>query len=111
MKLHDDIKGAVVGFTILLSKGLIEDDRWDWDVEKCNWKDYQESFTDPTHLRTTLSIFVNNLEVDETGKVLNYEDARFRAFQYFRPYFDRNCPRVEFEDWEYEEPYFLDWES
>src|SRR5579862_6567413 len=95
--ITDEIKGAVVGFIALLCKGLMDDDRWDWDVEKCDWTGYQQGFLDPTILRTTVSVFMNRL-----GRSGNYDDARFRAFQYFRMMIEpRYEPETPFEEqWE-----------
>jgi hypothetical protein len=102
----------VSGFLIHLVNGLLDDDRWDWDVDSLSedqWKSFQESILDPTHLRTTLAVFMNNLWCTVEGDVLNYVDARFRAFQYFRAYlaigeFSRNQISPPLEQWELEEP-------
>ena len=100
---------ALSDFIINLQKGLIDDERWNWDVEKSGWKEYQESFLDPTTLRTTLAVWMNTIEFDETGKVTNGVDAAFRAFQYFRHTFDSGYRTSEgaptFEPSEIEEPY------
>lgn len=85
--IPDEISGATIGFVTLLAKGLIEDDRWDWDLDSLtieDWKHYQEAFVDPTILKTTLAVFMNSLQIDSGFHILNYIDARFRAFQYFR---------------------------
>lgn len=49
------------------------------------------------------AIFMNNLELDEDGKVLNYRYCENRAAQYIRSYFDREY-KVEppLENWEVE---------
>src|SRR5205085_2088393 len=78
----DDIRGAVTGFMIHLCKGLLDDPRWDWDIEQIDWQNYQAAFSDSTILRTTLCVFLNCLTVDEHEAVVNYDDARFRGFQY-----------------------------
>jgi hypothetical protein len=92
MRVSDDFRGAVTGFVVLLCKGLLDDDRWEWDVERFEWRHYQDGFGDPTILKTTLSVFLNNLRVDESGAVVNYRDARFRGFQYFRALIDPSYP-------------------
>ena len=111
--LSEDIKGAVVGFIILLTKGLLDDERWDWDVEKENyWEDVKEGVMDPTILRTTISVFLNTLRIDESGKVLNYQDAKFRGFQYFRMLLGHEGYQgQEFTSSELEEPAWWIWES
>jgi len=108
-KLPLPLKMALSDFIIDLQKGLIDDERWNWDVEKSDWKQYQESFLDPTILRTTLAVWMNTINLDATGSVTNEVDAAFRAFQYFRHMFDREYVASEaaptFEPWEIEEPY------
>jgi hypothetical protein len=124
-QLSDDIKGAVVGFIILLCKGLLDDERWDWDVEKCDWNcltnkesdwnHYQEGFCDPSILKTTISVFLNNLRVDDKGGIANYKDAKFRGFQYFRAMLGGSYKfaQVEpsFEPFEQVEPDWYKWEG
>ena len=108
-KLPFPLKMALSDFIIDLQKGLIDDERWNWDMEKSDWKQYQGSFLDPTILRTTLAVWMNTVELDENGNVTNQVDAAFRAFQYFRHIFDREYVASEaaptFEPWEIEEPY------
>jgi hypothetical protein len=111
----NDIRGAVVGFLVLLSKGLLDDDRWEWDIERFDWKHYQSGFCDPTILRTTLSVFLNNLTLDDGSAVVNYHDAKFRGFQYFRALIDPTYPLAEvspqFESEELDEPDWREWEA
>jgi hypothetical protein len=110
-----ELRGAVTGFVILLCKGLMDDERWDWDVEKCDWKGYQSAFADPFFLKTTLAVFLNTLMIDDADRITNYEDARFRAFQYFRAHVDSSYPfdAVEppFQPHEIEEPDWRIWEA
>lgn len=49
------------------------------------------------------AIFMNNLELDEDGKVLNYRYCENRAAQYIRSYFDQKY-KIEppLENWEVE---------
>lgn len=108
-KLPLPLKTALSDFLIDLQKGLIDDDRWNWDVEKSDWKLYQDSFLDPTILRTTLAVWMNTVEMDDSGAVTNENDAAFRAFQYFRHMFDRDYNQSKdaptFEPSEIEEPF------
>ncbi len=103
--ISKDIKGAVVGFIMHLQKGMVDDDRWDWTMEKVdsNWQSYREAFFDPTIMRTTMSIFMNTLNEDAS----NYEDAKFRAFQFFRRFNDGYI--VPFTLEEMEEPNWYTW--
>jgi hypothetical protein len=113
--VSEDLRGAIIGFVVLLSKGLLDDDRWEWDIEEFDWKHYQSGFTDPTILRTTMAVFMNNLKLDETNNVVNYYEARFRAFQYFRAHVDPLYPIANitpvFGSSEIEEPDFQIWEA
>ena len=108
-KLSLPLKTAISNFLIDLQGGLIDDERWSWDVEKSDWKRYRECFLDPTILRTTIAVWMNTIELDEAGNVTNEVDAAFRAFQYFRHMFDHEYRTSEgaptFEPWEIEEPY------
>ncbi|MEW4453018.1 hypothetical protein AB1L30_10100 [Bremerella sp. JC817] len=119
LRVPPDVHGAVSGFLVLLVKGLLDDDRWDWDVDGLNrqeWKAFQEAILDPTHLRTTLAVYMNNLRLSADGRVLNYSDARFRAFQYFRAYlglagYTLASLSPPLEPWELEEPDWRTWEA
>lgn len=115
MRVPDDIRGAVTGFVVLLCKGLLDDDRWDWDVEGIDWQHYRDGFGDPTILKTTLSVFLNNLKLDDSGAVVNYQDARFRGFQYFRALIDPSYPidlvSPPFGSAELDEPDWRVWEA
>ena len=110
-----ELRGAVTGFVVRLCKGLIDDSRWNWDVEEFDWKCYQQGFCDPTILRTTLAVFLNTLKLDDVGNVINYDDARFRAFQYFRALVDPHYPYAgvtpPFQPFEIEEPDWFTWED
>lgn len=49
------------------------------------------------------AIFMNNLEIDEDGNVLNYKYCECRAAQYIRSYFDDDyIVEPPFETWEVE---------
>ena len=114
-RIPDNIRGAVVGFMVHLSKGLLDDDRWDCDFERFDLKHYQAGFCDSTVLRTTLSVFLNNLTLDDGGTVVNYNDARFRGFQYFRALIDPTYPLAKisppFDSAELDEPDWREWEA
>lgn len=114
--LSDDLRGAVAGFVVLLSKGLMDDSRWDWDIERFDWKKYQAAFCDPSILKTTLAVFLNTLQLDDFGVVVNYHDSRYRAFQYFRamigdPSYLAASVIPPFQPYEIEEQDCLTWEG
>jgi hypothetical protein len=114
-QLPDEIKGAVTGFVVLLCKGLIEDERWDWDLDRSDWNAYQAGLTDPTVMRTTMVVFLNSLELDGDMLVRNYPDALFRGFQYFRSLVDssyrESSVEPPFQPHEIEEPDWRIWEA
>ncbi len=113
--VSSDVRGAVAGFLVLLSKGSLDDSRWDWDVDRFDWKHYQAGFCDPSTLRTTVAVFLNTLKLDDLGNVVNYHDARYRAFQCFRALIDPAYPweRVAppFQPFEIEEQDWRIWEN
>ena len=63
--------------------------------------DYGCIFEEPSALEQTYAIFVNVLELDETGRVLNAKAAERRAAQYIRSYVEAGyVVEPDFEDWE-----------
>lgn len=58
-----------------------------------------------SNLERVFAIFANVLEVDDSGRVTNYDHAEYRAAQWIRSYCDEQY-QVEppFEDWEFELP-------
>jgi len=62
--------------------------------------DYSCIFDEPSALEQTYAIFINVLEFDETGKVLNAKHAERRAAQYILSYVTGAGVQPPFEDWE-----------
>ncbi len=64
--------------------------------------DYSCIFEEPSALEQVYAIFVNVLELDDTGKVTNAAHAQKRAAQYIRQYVEGAKYVVDppFEDWE-----------
>ena len=98
MKASKYICGAVRQFSLYFAKGtlgypLLKGIDYTGEVLK-----EESSFAEQT-----FAIFMNNLEIDETGNVLNYKYCENRAAQYIRDYFDSEY-KVEppFESWEIE---------
>ena len=111
-QISSDIRGAFTGYIILLSKGLLDDDRWDWDIDDVDWVKYQQCFSDPSSLRTAMCVFANNLKINEANVILNYDDARFRGFQYFRSCVEQTYKLAKgLESWELEEQDWVEWEG
>jgi hypothetical protein len=66
--------------------------------------DYSTMFTDDlSAMDETFAVFLNNLEIDDDGRVTNPAVAQYRAAQYIRRYWDP-AYRMErpFESWETE---------
>jgi hypothetical protein len=63
--------------------------------------DYSCIFEEPSALEQTYAIFINVLELDDSGAVLNAKHAEYRAAQFIRSYVDSEYT-VEpvFEEWE-----------
>ena len=82
MKLSHSVSSAVRKFSYWIANGtvgypLLENiDYWD---------KFKES---PSLLEQVYAIFVNNLELDENGNILNAKYAEQRAAQYIREYCD-----------------------
>ncbi len=98
MKLSKYVCGAVRQFSIWFAKGtlgypLLEGIDYTGEVLK-----EESSFAEQA-----FAIFINNLEIDEEGNVLNYKHCENRAAQYIREYFDKNYKaEPPFEFWEME---------
>ena len=94
MKLSSDFSGALRTFAYFMASGthyMLE------DVE------YQDLYgEEPSAIEMVFAIFVNVLELDEDGKVLNFTYAQRRATDYLRSY----CT-AEFEV----EPPYEEWET
>ena len=98
MKLSTYVNGAVRQFSYWFAHGtlgypLLEGIDYIGEILK-----EESSFAEQT-----FAIFMNNLEIDGDGSVINYKYCEQRAAQYIRSYFDSDY-KVEppFEYWETE---------
>ena len=98
MKISTYVSGAVRQFSYWFAHGtlgypLLEGIEYIGEILR-----EESSFTEQA-----FAIFMNNLELDERGSVLNYKYCEYRAAQYIRNYFDSDY-KVEppFEFWEIE---------
>jgi hypothetical protein len=66
--------------------------------------DYSCIFEEPSALETAFAIFINVLELDEQGNVLNARHAEHRAAEWIHGYVTgwSRPPDPPFEDWEVE---------
>ena len=109
MKLTKSLRSCLYWFIEDYSKGLLGDKRWDLTNDsfaegRLDWAAYQRAISDPFVMKLAITVWSNNIEVDETGRVLNEEWARFRAFQAIRQNFDKNFSHADIapplETWE-----------
>ena len=93
MKLSTSLKSSLYWFVEDLSKGLLDNEDWDFGYENLDtieglWEKYQKAILDPSTIKQVFSIWSNNIEIDEKGNILNEDAASLRAFQYLRSCFD-----------------------
>lgn len=100
MKLSKSFSGALRTFAYFMSSGT---------HYMLKGVDYLDLYgNEPSAIEQVYAIYINVLELDENGQVLNAKHAEKRATDYLRSYYD---PTYEvsppFEDWEvalYEPP-------
>ncbi len=98
IKLSNYVSGAVRQFAMSFVRGdlgnpLLKDIDYTGEVLK-----EESSFAEQA-----FAIFMNNLELDSTGNVINYKYSEKRAAQYIRSFFDREYTvEPSFESWELE---------
>ena len=64
--------------------------------------DYREELLyEPSTMETVVSVYMNNINMDEAGIVQNQQHAMKRAAQYIRMSYDHDyMVEPQFEDWE-----------
>lgn len=98
MKVSKYVSGAVRQFSLYFAKGTL-------GYPLLKGIDYigEDLKEESSFAEQAFAIFMNNLEVDEDGNVLNYKYAENRAAQYIRRYFDSSYTvEPPFENWEME---------
>lgn len=84
MKVSKSLSGAIRQFSFWLANGSV-------GYPLLEGVDYISVFREePSLLESVYAIFINNIEMDDTGTVLNAKYAEKRAAQYIRQYCDRN---------------------
>jgi hypothetical protein len=93
MKASNSLSGAIRSFAYFMSSGS------HWNLQGTEYlKLYGE---EPSAIETTYAIFVNVLEMDEQGNVLNFDLADKRATDYLRAYLvPEFIVDPPFEEWE-----------
>ncbi len=102
MKLSKDLRHHLRLFTYYFTNGTLG--FMVGEVPTSGDFDYREDLMDsPSDMETMYSVYMNNIEMDENGTVLNDKHAMKRAAQYIRSSYDMKYVVVpEFEDWELE---------
>lgn len=93
-KLSHSVSGAVRLFSFWVANRTV-------GLPLLEGVDYSCIFEEPSALEMTYAIFINVLELDEEGVVLNAKHAEHRAAQCIRSYVERGyVVEPPFEDWE-----------
>lgn len=93
MKLSHSVSGAIRTFSYFMASGS------HYMLEGIDYLSlYGE---EPSAIEQAYAIFINTLEIDEAGEVLNFTHAQKRATGYIRSYCDASF-NVDppFEEWE-----------
>ena len=93
MKLSNSLSGALRTFSYFMASGT------HYMLEGIDYLDlYGE---EPSAIEQVYAIYINVLELDENGQVLNAKYAEKRATDYLRSYCDSNYEvSPPYEDWE-----------
>ncbi|MFI3230764.1 MAG: hypothetical protein R3Y29_04345 [bacterium] len=83
MKLNSNISGAVRRFTYWFANGTLGYPLLE-GIEYTKYIKEEPSFSEQAY-----AIFINNLEIDENGDIVNFKYAEQRAAQYIKRYFEK----------------------
>lgn len=108
--LSGSFKSALYWFVLDIMKGNLSHPDWDFkyvrdfnEVEGLR-EEFDEVISDPEVMKKVFTVWSNNIELDQSGNVVNTRHARLRAFQYLRCHFDPRFPEEsvspQFEPWE-----------
>jgi hypothetical protein len=93
MKLSHSFSGALRTFAYFMSSGT------QYTLKGIDYLDLYGK--EPSAIEQVFAIYVNVIELDENGMVLNAKYAEKRATDYLRSYCDRNfIVSPAYEDWE-----------
>ncbi|MCM1505956.1 MAG: hypothetical protein NC177_02320 [Ruminococcus flavefaciens] len=97
MRVSKSLSGAVRQFSYWVAHGTV-------GYPLLEGLDYISAMQEESSfMEQAYAVFMNNLELDENGNVLNYKHAEKRASQYIRSYFDEEyIVSPPFEEWECE---------
>ena len=95
MKLSNDFSGALRKFAYFMASGS------HYMLEDVEYLDLYGS--EPSAIEMVFAIFVNVMELDEEGNVLNFTYAQRRATDYLKSYCDQSFKvSPPYKDWEME---------
>lgn len=93
--LDNSVSGAVRFFSFVLANGTVS-------TAILEGVDYSGIFEEPSAVEQIYAIFMNVLEVDDEGKVVDSHRATERAAQYIRSFIAGGHEEPPFEEWELE---------
>jgi hypothetical protein len=91
--LSPSVSGAIRTFSFWMANGTV-------GLPLLEGIDYSCIFSEPSALELAYAIFINVLEVDDNGAVLNAKHAERRAAQSILQYVTGKLVEPPFEDWE-----------
>jgi hypothetical protein len=95
MKVSHSLSGAIRRFSYWIANGTVGYPL----LEGVNY--VEDIKNEPSMFEQVYAIFINNIEMDEKGNVLNEKYAEKRAAEYIKQYYDKtNKIDIDFEEWE-----------
>jgi hypothetical protein len=91
--VSSSVSGALRTFSFWLANGTV-------GMPLLKDVDYSCIFSEPSALEQTYAIFINVLEFDDAGEVINAKHAERRAAQYIHSYVTGSEVEPPFEEWE-----------
>lgn len=97
IRVSESVQGAVRQFSLWIAKGTV-------GYPLLKGIDYlSEMRESPSFMEQVFAVFMNNLELDENGNVLNFKYAEKRAAQMILSWWGKDyVVEPPFEDWECE---------
>lgn len=93
--LDNSVSGAVRFFSFVLANGTVSQ-------AILEGVDYSGIFEEPSAVEQIYAIFINVLEIDDQGRVIDSDKATERSAQYILSFIAGGHVDPPFEDWELE---------
>ena len=77
--IPDGLKISLYWFVDFVTKGLLDNENWDFDPmvrfdsNEFDWNRYTSAINDPTIIKTVFTIWMNNIQLDNDNRVINFE--------------------------------------